>query len=75
MESSQGRKHLFDLKIPLGSLLGFYGILLLFYGLFGPASVYKKSFNLNVDLIWGILMLVIGSSFLAASYFGRSVKK
>ena len=75
MESSKGRKHLFDLKIPLGSLLGFYGLLLLFYGLLGPASVYTKSFNVNVNIIWGILMILIASAFLASSYLGRSTKQ
>lgn len=71
MESTQGRKHFFDLKIPLGSLLSFYGIVLLLYGLLGPSSVYKKSFNLNVNITWGILMILIGLGFLASYYYGR----
>ncbi len=75
METSPGRKHMFDLKIPLGGLLEFYGILLLLYGIIGPASVYKKSFNLNVNIIWGILMIVIGSAFLLSSYMGRKAKE
>ncbi len=74
MESTQRRKHFFDLKIPLGSLLSFYGILLLLYGLLGPSSVYKKSFNLNINISWGILMILIGLAFLASSFFKRGAR-
>ncbi len=75
MDSSETRRHFFDLKIPLGSLLGFYGILLAAYGIFGPADIYKKSFQLNVNLIWGVLMIVIASAFLLVAYFERNGKK
>ena len=75
MDSSETRRHFFDLKIPLGSLLEFYGILLLIYGIFGPADIYNKSLQLNVNLIWGVLMIVIGSAFLVVAYIERNGKK
>lgn len=75
MEPTERRKHFFDLKIPLGSLLSFYGILLLLYGLLGPSSVYKKSFNLNVNVTWGILMILVGLGFLVSYYLGRRARE
>ena len=57
-------KHLFDLKIPLGSLLSGYGVLLILYGLFGDSGLGEKSLGINVNLIWGIVMVAVGGSFL-----------
>jgi hypothetical protein len=74
MENTEPRKHFFDLKIPLGSLLGFYGLLLLLYGIFGPSDIYSKSFQIDVNAIWGALMMVIASVFLISAYAGRKTK-
>jgi hypothetical protein len=74
METSQKQSHFFDLKIPLGSLLGFYGVLLLLYGIFGPSDIYEKCLHLNVNLEWGILMIVVSLAFLVAAYAGRKKK-
>lgn len=71
MEPSQPHRHFFDLKIPLGSLLAFYGILLFLYGIFGPREIYDKSFHMNVNLTWGVLMMLVGSAFLLTAYLGK----
>ncbi len=71
MENTEPRKHFFDLKIPLGSLLGFYGLVLLAYGIFGPKDIYDKSAHLDINVIWGVLMIVISAAFLTFAYVGR----
>ncbi|MFZ1082865.1 MAG: hypothetical protein WAO19_13185 [Candidatus Kryptoniota bacterium] len=71
MESSGAQRHFFDLKIPLGSLLGFYGILLVLYGIFSPREIYAKSVNININLIWGVLIMVVGIIFLLVAYFEK----
>ncbi len=75
MGNTEPRRHFFDLKIPLGSLLGFYGLLLLVYGIFGPSDIYDKSAHLDVNAIWGVLMIVLSSAFLLSAYRGRKAKK
>jgi hypothetical protein len=75
MENTEKRRHFFDLKIPLGSLLGFYGIVLLVYGIFGPKDIYDKSFHLDINVIWGILLILISGAFLLSAYYGRKAKK
>ena len=75
MENTEPRVHFFDLKIPLGGLLGFYGILLLVYGVFGPSNIYTKSAGLDVNAIWGVLMIVISSVFLVSAFRGKKKKK
>jgi high-affinity Fe2+/Pb2+ permease len=71
MPEKKSRSHFFDLKIPLGSLLSFYGLILLLYGLFGPRHIYEKSLGLNVNLIWGAVIMVVGALFLGFAHFRR----
>jgi len=56
--------HVLDLKLPIGWLLSAYGVLLTVYGLMTEKEMYAISLGINVNLIWGILMLVIGGGFL-----------
>lgn len=50
----------FDLRFPIGILFSIYGLLLTVYGLVGNKEQYARSLNINVNLIWGIVMLVFG---------------
>ena len=74
MEPAETRRHFFDLKIPLGILLEFYGVLLALYGLLGPGEIYRKSLGININLIWGILMMVVGGLFILVAYSTRNEK-
>lgn len=58
--NEEKKGHFLDLKIPLGGLLSFYGLILVVYGLFSGKAVYEKSLGINVNLIWGILILAVG---------------
>lgn len=60
----QRKAHFLDLKLPIGWLLSAYGLLLGIYGLVTKKEMYQKSLGLNLNLLWGILMLVIGVGFL-----------
>lgn len=64
---ASGRAHFLDLKIPLGCLITFYGLVLILYGYFTDSAVYQKSLNINVNVIWGCVMLVIGVVLLVAA--------
>jgi hypothetical protein len=50
----------FDLRMPIGLIFTFYGLVLGLYGLFSDPAVYKKSLGLNVNRDWGLLLLVFG---------------
>jgi hypothetical protein len=71
MTEKKSGSHFFDLKIPLGLLLSFYGLILLLYGLFGPDRIYEKSLGLNVNSIWGAVMAIIGALFLGFAHYSR----
>lgn len=61
------KSHFIDLKFPLGALLSFYGLLLIVYGLFTGSEHYQRSLGININLVWGGLVLLVGVVMLLAS--------
>ncbi len=50
-----------DIRIPLGLIFLIVGAIMAAYGLFTRGStIYAKSMDININLIWGALMLVFG---------------
>jgi hypothetical protein len=70
---SQG--HVLDLKLPIGWLLSGYGLLLTVYGLVTKKEMYAISLGINLNLIWGLLMLAIGGGFLLTAFLKRGAKR
>ena len=55
---------LFDLRVMIGCLFTFYGVVLIFAGIFdGPAEIQKAA-GIRINLWMGIGMLVLGLLFL-----------
>jgi membrane protein implicated in regulation of membrane protease activity len=48
----------FDLRVPLGWLFLILGGLLIVSGFKGPATNDGVSLGINIDLIWGVTLLV-----------------
>lgn len=55
-----------DLRLPIGGLFVVLGVMLAGYGLVtgGNTAMYAKSAGMNINLAWGIVMLVTGVIFL-----------
>lgn len=51
-----------DLRLPIGGLFSIFGVILTVYGLVGPKDIYAQSLGINVNLIWGVVMLVFGGT-------------
>ena len=50
-----------DLRIPMGLLFTIVGAIMTIYGFFTRgSSIYERSAGLNINLIWGLVMLVFG---------------
>jgi len=51
-----------DIRLPLGLIFLIIGGIMAAYGLFtrGSSDLYAKSMDININLIWGSLMLVFG---------------
>ncbi len=73
-EKGMSQGHVLDLKLPIGWLLSAYGVLLTVYGLTTKKEMYAISLGLNLNLAWGILMMVIGGAFLLTAFFKKSKK-
>ncbi len=61
-----------DLRLPIGILFTIYGVLLAIYGLAGDKAIYAKSLGININLVWGLVMLVFGVLMLAFALKSRS---
>jgi len=50
-----------DLRIPMGLLFSIVGAIMTLFGLFTRgSSIYARSAGMNINLIWGLVMLVFG---------------
>src|SRR5262245_51121082 len=56
-----------DLRYPIGGLFVVLGTILAGYGLAtsGNAAMYERSTSINLNLWWGVVMVVFGAFFLA----------
>jgi len=59
----------FDLRRPLGAMFTLLGLMLVVFGLFSDPRLYQRSFGMNVNLIWGAVLLIFGGIML---WFGRN---
>ncbi|MBB6144216.1 multisubunit Na+/H+ antiporter MnhG subunit [Silvibacterium bohemicum] len=52
-----------DLRIPMGLLFTIVGVIMSLYGFFTRGSViYERSAGMDINLIWGVVMLVFGTT-------------
>jgi len=59
-----------DVRVPIGLMLTTMGVLLAAYGVFGDHTIYARSLGINIDEIWGGVLLVTGAALLALSTRG-----
>lgn len=59
-----------DLRVPMGLMFLIVGAMLSLYGTFTRGStIYARSAGMNINLIWGVVMLVFGlTMFLLGRY-------
>ena len=62
-----------DVRWPIGTLFAALGLLLTGYGLVtaGNTEQYARSLSVNVNLWWGLVMLLFGLVLLLAAWVGR----
>ena len=49
-----------DIRMPIGAMFSIFGVILAGYGFISDPAIYQRSLGLNVNLIWGSVMLVTG---------------
>jgi hypothetical protein len=53
-----------DLRLPIGLMFTIDGLLLIGYGLVSDPAIYARSLGTNVNLWWGVVLLVFGIAML-----------
>ena len=53
-----------DLRILIGGMFTIFGVVLIVYGLVSDPAIYQRSLGINVNLWWGIVLLVFGATML-----------
>jgi hypothetical protein len=61
-----------DLRWPIGLMFSLIGGLLVLYGLItnGSSEIYARSLGLNINLIWGLVLVIFGGSMLVMAWRG-----
>ncbi len=61
-----------DIRWPIGLMFTLIGVLLTFSGVLtaSDAEMYKKSLGININLIWGVVLLAFGAFMLVMAWRG-----
>ena len=49
-----------DIRLPIGIIFSLYGAVLIVYGLLADPAIFVNSLGVNIDMWWGLAMLVFG---------------
>jgi len=60
-----------DVRVPVGVMFATMGVLLVAYGLFGDQSIYGRSLGININLIWGLVILTFAITMLGLAKLSR----
>ncbi len=62
-----------DIRWPIGIMFSLLGALLLVYGVAtaSDTEMYQHSLGININIIWGIVMLIFGGGMLMGAMRGR----
>jgi hypothetical protein len=63
-----------DIRIPIGLLFGIIGAIVTVFGLLSDPAIYHRSLDINVNLWWGLAMLVFGAAMLFFGWRAKSSK-
>ncbi len=57
-----------DLRVPIGLLFAALGALLAVYGLLSDPAIYRVSLGINVNLWWGLVLVLFGGGMLGSAW-------
>jgi len=65
----------FDLRLPIGIMFSLFGAILTIFGAVSNKAIYEEhSLGININLIWGIVLLVFGLFMLLLALKGGKKK-
>jgi hypothetical protein len=64
-----------DIRVPVGLMFATMGALLTGYGLLGDRTIYTRSLGININLVWGVVLIVAAACMLALAAWRRGASK
>ena len=64
-----------DIRIPIGMMFTLFGLLLTGFGWLGDKQIYQRSLGININLGWGVVMIVFGVFMLILGWRGAAKAK
>lgn len=66
-----------DIRWPIGLMFALIGIILVIFGAITgkDPEMYKRSLDMNINLIWGAILLVFGLFMLVSAKIGAAAEK
>jgi hypothetical protein len=64
-----------DIRLPIGLMFAVLGVLLGGYGLLGDRSIYAQSLGININLIWGAVLLAFGVLMLIGGLRAKAARR
>lgn len=61
-----------DIRLPIGLMFAVLGALLTLFGLFSDKTIYQRSLDINVNLLWGLCLFIFGAVMLVMGRRGTS---
>lgn len=58
-----------DIRTPIGLMFTLLGVLLVIYGFVSDPAIYERSLGMNVNIVWGAVLLVFGVGMAALGRF------
>ena len=53
-----------DLRLSIGLMFSIIGAMLVLFGMVSDAAIYERSLGINVNLWWGVVLLLFGLTML-----------
>lgn len=64
-----------DIRTPIGLIFSVFGVILTIYGLLSDRAIYVRSLGININLVWGLILLAFGTGMLVLSMRRRRLLK
>jgi predicted MFS family arabinose efflux permease len=65
-----------DLRLPMGLMFLIVGAMMSIFGIFTWGSpIYEKSMGMNINLVWGLIMFVFGTTMFLLGRRGQRLAK
>ena len=58
----------FDVRLPIGLMFSIFGVMLVIFGLASDEAIYQRSLGINVNLWWGLVLIVFACAMLGSAW-------